>query len=98
MMMRRYQDAIRTFCDLLLYQQRATTNVSKNQAAVGNGIFDQSATVGRTYQVDTLTKTLDKMYNCLAVCLTLHPMHIDESISSSLRDKLGDRLSKIQKM
>jgi hypothetical protein len=48
--------------------------------------------------VDTLHKTIDKMYNCLAVCLILHPMHIDESITSSLRDKLGERINKIQKM
>ncbi|XP_055342848.1 eukaryotic translation initiation factor 3 subunit L-like [Paramacrobiotus metropolitanus] len=97
MMMRRYQDAIRTFCDLLLHQQRATTPMMNRGAGGGSLGLPSQFAGGRTYQVDTLGKTVDKMYNCLAVCLVLHPMHIDESISSSLRDKLGDRLNKVQK-
>ncbi|CAN8030569.1 unnamed protein product [Ixodes persulcatus] len=51
----------------------------------------------RSYQVDQINKQTEKMYALLAICLTLHPQRIDESILSQLKDKYGDRMNKMQK-
>lgn len=51
----------------------------------------------RTYQVDQINKQTDKMYALLAICLTLHPQRIDESILSHLKDKHGDQMNKMQR-
>ena len=37
------------------------------------------------------------MYTLLAISLVLHPMRIDESIHSQLREKFGDRMLRMQK-
>lgn len=39
----------------------------------------------------------DKMYTLLAICLVLHPMRIDESVHSQLREKFQDKMLRMQK-
>lgn len=80
MMMRRYQDAIRTLTNSLLFIQR-TKQLFQN----------------KTYLYDQINKQNDQMYTMLAMCLVLHPICIDETIYSQLREKYGDRMIKMQK-
>lgn len=80
MMMRRYQDAIRTFSNILLYIQR-TKQMFQN----------------RTYLYDQINKQNEQMYTMLAICLVLHPMRIDESVHSQLREKFSEKMLRMQK-
>jgi len=81
MMMRRYQDAIRSFTSVLLYIQRAKPVLSQS----------------KSYQFDQMMKSNDKMHNLLLICLVLCPQRIDESIHQQLKDKYEDKMSKMQK-
>lgn len=81
MMMRRYSDAIRTFCSLLVYLQRTRQ------------MYHQF----RTFQQDLIEKQTDQMYVLLNICLVLHPQRIDESIASVLQEKFGDSMAKMQR-
>jgi len=81
MMMRRYQDAIRTLANVLLYIQRTKTMFQNNRAQ----LYDQ------------ISKMNDKMYTLLSICLVLHPMRIDESVHSYLREKFQDKMNRMQK-
>lgn len=80
MMMRRYQDAIRTFSNILLYIQR-TQQMFQNRV----NLYDQ------------INKQNEQMYTLLAICLVLHPMRIDESVHSQLKEKYGDKMIRLQK-
>lgn len=80
MMMRRYQDAIRTLSNILLYIQR-TQQMFQN----------------KHYLYDQINKQNDQMYTLLAICLVLHPMRIDESVHSQLREKYSDKMIRLQK-
>jgi len=44
-----------------------------------------------------INKQNDQMYTLLAICLVLHPICIDETIYSHLREKYADRMLKMQK-
>jgi len=45
-----------------------------------------------------IKKQNDQMYTLLAICLTLHPMRIDESVASVLREKsYSEKMIKMQK-
>lgn len=81
LMMRRYSDAIRTFSNILLYIQRTQRH-----------LFQQ-----RTYQVDQISKQTERMYVLLTICLVLHPQRIDESVLSTLKEKYGDKLLRMQR-
>lgn len=81
MMMRRYADAIRTFCSILVYLQRTRQ------------LYHQY----RTFQIDMIEKQTDQMYVLLNICLVLHPQRIDESISSVLQEKYADSMIKMQR-
>jgi translation initiation factor 3 subunit L len=81
MMMRRYSDAIRTFCSILVYLQRTRQ------------MYHQY----RTFQMDMIEKQTDQMYVLLNICLVLHPQRIDESLSSVLQEKYGDSMVKMQR-
>ncbi|ESO07694.1 hypothetical protein HELRODRAFT_185444 [Helobdella robusta] len=80
MMMRRYQDAIRTFTNILLFIQKTKQHFQS-----------------KTYLYDQINKQNDQMFTLLAICLTLHPMSIDETVSSHLREKFAEKISKMQK-
>jgi len=79
MMMRRYQDAIRIFCNILLY-----INNTKQMWSRIN-LYDQ------------INKQNEQMYTLLAMCLVLHPMRIDETVHSQLREKFADKMLRMQK-
>lgn len=40
-------------------------------------------------------KTNDQLYHLLAICLTLQPQRIDDSIQSQLIEKSGDRMNRM---
>ncbi|XP_071797588.1 eukaryotic translation initiation factor 3 subunit L-like [Asterias amurensis] len=80
LMMRRYQDAIRSFTNILLYIQRTNRMMPPG-----------------SYQVDLIKKINDQIYTLLGIALTLHPMRIDESVHMQLRDKMGEKLTKMQR-
>lgn len=80
MMMRRYEEAIRTFSNILLYIQR-----TKAMFQTKVQLYDQ------------IQKQNDQMYTLLSICLVLHPMRIDESVHSQLREKHGDKMQRMQK-
>ncbi|RWS10460.1 eukaryotic translation initiation factor 3 subunit L-like isoform X1 [Dinothrombium tinctorium] len=82
MMMRRYADAIRTFCNILVYLQRTRQ------------MYHQY----RTFQMDMIEKQTDQMYVLLNICLVLHPQRVDESVSSVLHEKYGDSMNKMQRL
>ncbi len=44
-----------------------------------------------------ISKQNEKMYTLLAICLVLHPMRIDESVHSQLREKFADKMLRLQK-
>ncbi|CAF4566900.1 unnamed protein product [Rotaria sp. Silwood1] len=50
--------------------------------------------VAQTFQNDAVNKTADQMMTLLAICLTLNPMRIDETIYLHLREKFLDKLPK----
>ncbi len=79
MMMRRFQDAIRTFTNTLSYITRVSSFVSQRQDL-------------RDYVV----KQSDQMTGLLAICLTLNPMPIDQSVEQHLRDKFAESLNRLQ--
>ncbi|XP_022105099.1 eukaryotic translation initiation factor 3 subunit L-like [Acanthaster planci] len=80
LMMRRYQDAIRSFTNILLYIQRTSRMMPPG-----------------SYQVDLIKKINEQIYTLLGIALTLHPMRIDESVHMQLKEKMGDKLTKMQK-
>merc|ERR1719422_533026 len=81
LMMRRYQDAIRTLGNCLLYVQR-----TKTMFAV------------KSYQNDQINKQTDQMYVLLALCITLHPQRIDESLHTTLREKnYAEKMNKMSR-
>ena len=41
----------------------------------------------KSYQNDQINKQTDQMYVLLALCITLHPQRIDESLHTTLREK-----------
>ena len=44
-----------------------------------------------------INKQYDQMNTLLALCLVLHPMRIDESVHSGLKEKFGDKMQRMQK-
>uniref|UniRef100_A0A0X3Q1L3 Eukaryotic translation initiation factor 3 subunit L n=1 Tax=Schistocephalus solidus TaxID=70667 RepID=A0A0X3Q1L3_SCHSO len=79
MMMRRFQDAIRTFSSTLTYISRASGFVSQRQDL-------------RDYVV----KQSDQMTSLLAICFTINPMPIDQSVEQQLREKYAESLNRLQ--
>ncbi|CAJ0585831.1 unnamed protein product, partial [Mesorhabditis spiculigera] len=80
MMMRNYGEATRMFVNCLLFIQR-TKSLQQQQK--------------KNFQYDVIGKTHDQCFHLLAVCLSLQPQRIDESIQSQLTDKMGDKLSRM---
>lgn len=81
MMMRNYGESTRIFVNCLLYIQR-TKSLQQQQAK-------------KNFQYDVIGKTHEQLFHLLAICLSLQPQRIDESIQSQLIDKLGDRLTRM---
>lgn len=50
----------------------------------------------RSYQYEQINKRSDQMMALLALCLALRPQHVDESVFALLREKAGDRLTRMR--
>lgn len=50
----------------------------------------------RSYQYEQINKRNDQIMTLLALCLALRPQQVDESVYSLVRDKAGDRLSRMR--
>jgi len=85
MMMRHYQDAIRIFVNCLLFIQRTRS------------INQQQQQQHKSWQYDVISKTNDQLYNLLAICLSLQPQRIDESVQSQLTEKMSEKMSRMQR-
>jgi len=77
-MMRRYQDAARTFSHILYFISRTKQYHT------------------RSFQYDFIMKQNEQMYSLLAVCLSLSPQKIEDSVSATIREKQGEKLDQVQ--
>lgn len=50
----------------------------------------------RSYQYEQINKRIDQMMALLALCLAFKPQHVDESMMGTIREKAGDRLSRLR--
>ena len=50
----------------------------------------------RSYQYEQINKRTDQMMALLALCLVLQPQQVDESLMSVVREKAGDRLTRLR--
>lgn len=50
----------------------------------------------RSYQYEQINKRTDQMMSLLALCLALRPQHVDESVYAFVREKAGDRLTRMR--
>ncbi|KAL3995398.1 RNA polymerase I-associated factor PAF67 family protein [Acanthocheilonema viteae] len=81
MMMRNYGEATKIFVNCLLYIQRTKSIQQQNQQQKKN------------FQYDVIGKTNEQLYHLLAICLTLQPQRIDDSIQSQLYERIGERMN-----
>ncbi|KAK7204650.1 eukaryotic translation initiation factor 3 subunit L [Myxozyma melibiosi] len=51
----------------------------------------------RSAQYDSVTKRSDQMYALLAICVALCPTRLDDSIHTTLREKNGEQLARMQR-
>uniref|UniRef100_A0A915E2P9 Eukaryotic translation initiation factor 3 subunit L n=1 Tax=Ditylenchus dipsaci TaxID=166011 RepID=A0A915E2P9_9BILA len=79
LMMRNYAEATKIFINCLLYIQR-TQNIQQQQSQQK-----------KNTKYDVIGKN-EQLFHLLAICLTLQPQRIDESIQSQLAEKSGDRM------
>jgi translation initiation factor 3 subunit L len=82
-MLRRYSDAIKLLSHILQFLARAR-------------VFNNNSSSGRS-QNDITAKKIDKMYALLAICVTLCPQRVEESVHTALREKYGEQMYKMQK-
>merc|ERR1712242_167074 len=81
-MLRKYQDAIDSLQEVLLYIERGRKTVLNKDSQ---------------YKNDMLNKMQDKMFHMLAICTILYPCRIDESLEQSMKEKITfDKLTKMQ--
>ncbi|KAI1727977.1 RNA polymerase i-associated factor PAF67 domain-containing protein [Ditylenchus destructor] len=85
MMMRNYGEATKIFVNCLLYIQRT------------QNLHQQQSQQKKNTKYDVIGKTNEQLFHLLAICLTLQPQRIDESIQSQLYEKSGDRMSRMAK-
>lgn len=50
----------------------------------------------RSYQYEQINKRHDQMAALMALCLALHPQHVDQSLMAIVRDKAGERLARMR--
>jgi translation initiation factor 3 subunit L len=51
----------------------------------------------RSYQFDQVIKKSEQMYGLLAICLSLCPQRVDETVHTTLREKYSDKMVRMQK-
>lgn len=83
-----FREATKIFVNCLLYIQR-TQNLNQNVTQP----VSQQKKGGSKY--DVIGKTNEQLFHLLAICLTLQPQRIDESIQSQLFDRAGDRIQRM---
>lgn len=76
-MMRRYQDAARTFSHILYFISR-----TKHYHT-------------RSFQYDTILKQNEQMYALLAICVSLCPQRVEDSVAVTLKEKQGERIEQV---
>lgn len=81
-MLRRFSDCIKLLSHILHFLARA--RVYNNRGA-------------GSHQNDITAKKVDKMYALLAICVTLCPQRVEESVHTVLREKYGEQMYKMQK-
>jgi len=50
----------------------------------------------RSYQYDQILKKNEQMYALLSMCISLCPQQIDDNLASTLKEKFGDRMQRMQ--
>jgi len=81
-MLRKYQDAIDSLQEVLLYIERGRKTVLNKDSQ---------------YKNDMLNKIADKMFHMLAICTILYPCRIDEALEQQMKEKITfDKLTKMQ--
>ncbi|KAI9749043.1 MAG: hypothetical protein M4579_007027 [Chaenotheca gracillima] len=48
-------------------------------------------------QYDSISKKNDQMYALVAICVAFHPTRLDDTIHTALREKYGDKFSRLQR-
>lgn len=56
----------------------------------------RTKTFQKSAQYDTISKKNDQMYALIAICVSLHPMRLDDAINTVLREKFSDQILKLQ--
>ncbi|KAL5965296.1 Eukaryotic translation initiation factor 3 subunit L [Taenia solium] len=79
LMMRRFQDAVRTFTHTLAYITSVSACVAQRPDL-------------REYVV----KQADQMTSLLAICITIDPMPIDQTVEQHLKEKFAESLNRLQ--
>ncbi|KAF2724864.1 eukaryotic translation initiation factor 3 [Polychaeton citri CBS 116435] len=51
----------------------------------------------KNQQYDSITKKNDQMYALVAICVAFHPTRLDDTIHTSLREKYGEQLTRMQR-
>lgn len=59
--------------------------------------ISRTKNINRSAQFDAVSKKSDQMYALLAMCVALNPTRLDEVIHTTLREKYGDQLYKMQR-
>lgn len=59
--------------------------------------ISRTKNINRSAQFDAVTKKSDQMYALLAMCVALNPTRLDESIHTTLRERYGEQLYKMQR-
>jgi translation initiation factor 3 subunit L len=48
-------------------------------------------------QYDSIAKKVDQMYALVAICVALHPVRLDDTIHTALREKYGEQMNRMQR-
>lgn len=59
--------------------------------------ISRTKNINRSAQYDAVSKKSDQMYALLAMCVSLNPTRLDEAIHTTLREKYGEQLYKMQR-
>ena len=82
MMQRRYADAVRMFSHILVYVSR-TKNFQNNK--------------NNNQGYDAIAKKTEQMYALIAICVSFAPTRLDDTIHTALREKYGEKFSRLQR-
>ena len=98
-MLRKYQDAIDSLQEVLLYIERGRKTVLNKGKISDTNRTDPKIKPNSDsqYKNDMLNKIADKMFHMLAICTILYPCRIDEALEQQMKEKITfDKLTKMQ--